>query len=177
MKKLLTSVLAAIMLFTVIPTKVLAEEENNTDEQSHEEIVIPDTFTYFENGTMWKVSNFNDLKNVKVEILYKISLRHGPGCLPGDPGYPTCDGNYGGNTGGVAPSSAINDFIRCVFKKSAQDLGLDLLGNVTLKALEITFKKFGKGAVAKKLASAIPGNTAYWTAMAIKNVYACALNL
>lgn len=38
MKKLLTSVLAAIMLFTIIPTKVLAEEENTKTTEAIENI-------------------------------------------------------------------------------------------------------------------------------------------
>lgn len=50
---------------------------------------IPDSFTYYDDGAYWKISNIYELKIVKLERLFTVGIRRA--CFPGDPCYPYCN--------------------------------------------------------------------------------------
>lgn len=104
-KKIITAVLATLMLLIVLPTKVLADEsitEQDTEIVDGEENALPsyseitvldDTTLVDNNNVFYKFSNHSDLEEFISILDGYHAVRYRSPCLPGDPAYPGCNGN------------------------------------------------------------------------------------
>ncbi len=134
---------------------------------------IPDSFTYYDDGAYWKISNIYDLKNVKLERLFTVGIRRA--CFPGEPCYPYCNCSNP-DLGNDKKDNLITKFLDCVFNNIKRNIIGYLSFNAILKGSRAILIKYGKKALENHLAKIIPGvNYAYAVKLLYDSAYGCIL--